>query len=76
MTLDLAILNVLSASPRAISAQAVASFAGNFTGKEETLSDVKRTLEKLEREGFVRGTSDPDRGSLWKETADGRLRAS
>lgn len=74
MNLQLAILNVLAASPRALTVPVIAGFVPSFTGTEPTITDVQRELNALERKGHVKGTANEDRGTLWKETDDGRLR--
>lgn len=76
MNLECAILNVLSASPRAIPASAIAGFVPAFTGADSTITDVTAALKRLERKGHVKGTANEDLGTLWKETDDGRLRIS
>jgi len=74
MNLEVAILNVLSASPRAIPATVILGFVPSFTGGDHTLTDVTAALKRLEAKGHAKGTSNEDRGTLWKETDDGRLR--
>ncbi len=74
MNLDLAVLNVLVASKRAIPASVITAAVPEFTGREETQTDVVIALKRLERAGDAKGTDDQDRGILWKETPDGRLR--
>lgn len=74
MNLELAILNTLAASPKALPAPVILGFVGSFTGGTETLHDVQLGLKRLEAKGHVKGTADEDRGPLWKETAEGRLR--
>lgn len=80
MNLELAILNVLAASPRALSVKVLRGFVPSFTGSDHTLTDLTRTLQRLESKGHVRGTGtgecDEDNTPVivWKETADGRLR--
>lgn len=76
MNLEIAILNTLMASPRALPASVILGFIPGFTGRESTLTDVRLALARLEAKGHVKGTADEDRGPLWKETADGRLRAA
>ena len=76
MNLEVGILNVLAASPRAIPATVVAGFIPKFTGSAETLTDINAALKRLEEKGHVKGTANEDRGALWKETDDGRLRIS
>lgn len=73
MNLEVAILNVLTASPRAIPATVIAGFVPAFTS-EATLTDITAALKRLEHKGHVHGTANEDRGTMWKETADGRLR--
>lgn len=76
MNLELAILNVLSASPRALNVQALAGYVPSFTGGDHTLADLNLALRSLEHKGHVKGTKNEDRGTLWKETDDGRLRCA
>ncbi len=76
MNLEVAILNILAASPRAIPATVIRGFLPSFTGKSETLTDIDAALARMETKGHVKGTGDEDKGALWKETADGRLRIS
>lgn len=74
MNLELAILNVLSASPRALTSLQILGVVQSFTGKDDTLHDVKLALTRLEAKAHARGTLDEDRGTVWKETNEGRLR--
>ena len=74
MNLETAILSTLAASPRAIPATVLAGFVPGFTGKDETLADINAALRRLEAKGHAKGTANEDRGTLWKETDDGRLR--
>lgn len=74
MKLELAILNVLAASPRAIPVSVITPCVTEFTGREETQTDVVLALRQLEKKGHAKGTANEDRGTLWKETDDGRLR--
>lgn len=74
MNLQLAILQTLAASPRAIPATVIAGFVPAFTGRDETLTDINAALHRLEAKGHAKGTANEDRGTLWKETDDGRLR--
>ncbi len=74
MNLELAILTVLAASPRALPATAIAGFVERFTGKPETITDIAAALRNMEHKGHTKGTGNEDRGTLWKETDDGRLR--
>ncbi len=74
MNLEQAILNTLAASPRAIPATVIAGFVPSFTGTDATLTDLNAALKRLEAKGHVKGTANEDRGTLWKETDDGRLR--
>jgi hypothetical protein len=74
MNLECAILHVLSASPRAIPVSVIAGFLPAFTGKDETQADIAAALKRMEDAAEVKGTSNKDRGTLWKETDDGRLR--
>lgn len=74
MKLDLAILNVLEASPRALPVEVIAGFTPAFTGRSSTLADLNAALRRLERSHDVIGTTHRDYGTVWKETAEGRLR--
>lgn len=75
MNLELAILNILAASPRALPATVIRGFLPSFTGQaDHTLTDINAALHRLETKGHVNGTAHEDKGFLWKETADGRLR--
>jgi hypothetical protein len=74
MNLELAILNVLTGAERAIGVGRIRGFLPGFIGGEHTLSDVEIALHSLETKGHITGTFQEDRGTLWKETADGRLR--
>lgn len=74
MTLEIAILNTLEASPRAIPAEVILGFIPSFTGGSATLSDLNQALKRMERAGDVIGTAHRDKGIVWKETAEGRLR--
>jgi hypothetical protein len=74
MKLDLAILNVLAASPRAIPATVIRGYLPTFTGEDHTLADINAALTRLEHLGHVKGTANIDTGAKWKETDDGRLR--
>lgn len=76
MNLELAILNVLMASPNAIPVGVIAGHVSHFTGKPETIADLNAGLKRLEQKGHAHGTANQDRGTLWKETDDGRLRAA
>lgn len=78
MKIELEILDVLAASPRAIGPFVI---AGLLPG-QESIADVRRTLRNLQSKGDVKCTKttevDPD-GQVkfvWKETDDGRLRIS
>lgn len=74
MKIEVAILHVLAASPRAIPATVIRGFLPALTGNPETLADIDAALDRLEAKGHARGTANEDTGTLWKETADGRLR--
>jgi hypothetical protein len=74
MKLELAILTVLDASPRALPVPVIAGFIPPFTGHLPTHADLEAALRRLERAGDVLGTEHRDRGTVWKETAEGRLR--
>ncbi len=74
MNLQVAILNILTASPKAIPVTVIAGFVPAFVGPEPTLTDITTALKTLEQKGHVKGTANEDRGTLWKETDDGRLR--
>ncbi len=76
MKLDLAILNVLTGANRAIAASVIRGFLPAFTDTHATLADITAALGRLEASGHVTGTFSEDRGTLWKETADGRLRVA
>jgi hypothetical protein len=76
MNLERAILLVLSASRRPLSAQIVTSLVPQFIGGDYTISDVERALKVLESKGHTKGTWNEDFGTLWKETDEGRLRIS
>ena len=76
MTLELAILNALVGSPRAIPSTVISGFVAAYTGEPATLGDIDLALRRLEKKGHVKGTANEDRGTLWKETDDGRLRLS
>ena len=76
MNIEVGILHVLTASPRAIPASVIIGFLPTFTGKDETLTDTTAALKRMEAKGHVKGTHNEDRGTLWKETDDGRLRIS
>lgn len=76
MTIEPAILHVLSASPRALPVSVIAGFLPAFTGRPATLTDITAALHRLERKNQAAGTAHEDHGTLWKETADGRLRIS
>jgi hypothetical protein len=74
VNLEMAILETLAASPRAIPATVITGFVSGYTGQDHTQTDVELKLKSLERKGHVKGTANEDRGTLWKETDDGRLR--
>ncbi len=76
MNLELAILNALSASPRALPVSVLVGTVPAFTGQDATQTDITAALRRLETKGHVKGTANEDRGTLWKETDDGRLRIS
>jgi hypothetical protein len=76
MNLERAILLVLSASKKAIPATIIEAGIGQFLSPIPPLADIERTLGQLARKGHAKGTADDDEGTLWKETADGRLRIS
>lgn len=76
MNLELAILNVLDASPRALPAGAIAGFVPTFLGQEPTVTDVVRALRSLENKGHAKGTAHEDKGAVYVLTAEGRLRIS
>lgn len=76
MNIERAILLVLTASPRAITATVIQSKLTQFTGEPHTLADVNDALGRLERRDppQVKGTHTEDFGTLWKATDEGRLR--
>lgn len=76
MNLECAILNVLDATPRAVTAGVILGFAPKFTGAEHTLAEIERALRRLEEKGHVKGNPNPDRGTVWMATDDGKLRIS
>lgn len=75
MTLELAILKVLDASPRALTVNVIHGGVGYFISESPTLGDVEATLTVLERKRHVAGTSDEDFGKLYALTPDGKIRA-
>jgi hypothetical protein len=74
VNLETAILEVLSASPRAIPTAIISAYLPTTSGRRETHADIDAALRRLEGKQQVVGTCHEDKGTLWKETADGRLR--
>jgi hypothetical protein len=74
MNLERAILLVISASPRPVSPRLIQGHLPEFTAGDWTLADIERALKTLEGKHQVKGTYSEDLGTLWKETAEGKLR--
>ena len=74
MNIEVAVLNVLSASPRALPVGVIRGELPAYLDEDHTLGDIEAALKRLERKGHVAGTRHEDRGTLWTATADGRLR--
>jgi len=77
VTLEKAVLLALVSWKKAVPAPAVLNRLDQFLDHAHSLADVQNVLRALEatRPPEVIGTGTKDFGILWKETADGRLRA-
>jgi len=81
MKQELAILSVLSVSPRPLSAQTIASLAGQFkplpslpTDAEKAEVRVTVLCELLHEQGDVFFQASRNRGPLWSITTTGQAR--
>jgi len=74
--LERAILKMLAASRRALTATIIADQIRERLQIETTATDVTLALRRMETEGDVKGTHNADFGTMWKETDEGRLRIS
>ncbi len=76
MNLELAILIVLSGSPRALPAIRILPFLPASINREATLHEVEQALKSLQAKGHVKGRHNDDLGIVWKETDEGNLRTA
>jgi hypothetical protein len=81
MKQELAILSVLSPSPRPLSAQTIAALAGQFkplpslpTDPSKAEARVTALCELLAEQGDVFFQASRNRGSLWSITTTGQAR--
>ena len=73
VNLSLAIIKALSLSPRALTVEVIHGCLPSILGSKPTLTDLGAEMEKLEAQGYVKGTAAGLRGTVWKETPEGRL---
>jgi DNA-binding PadR family transcriptional regulator len=73
VNIDLAILNVLSATPRALPVATIARETEEYLHREPSHMDVNVALRRLQAKGLVKGTEKPLVGTVWIATEEGKL---